>query len=319
MITPIPVFIISGFLGVGKTTFLNYILHHQTTHKIAVIENEFGNTALDTTILSQDTPLHITTLQNGCICCSSHGELEATLSELSKQLIHQEINFSQLIIECTGMADPGPIIRSFLTNDLIAETFQLRGVITLVDALNAPYQFKHFHVTQAQIGFADLILVSKTDLLENDAQEFTQQLTCMNQRAEIHPIINGKIDLKLLDQLDGFTLSAKSSFLCQEVSSNPLDTQVNSFVIKRSEPFDINALSLLFEKILHNFKKQLLRYKAIIYIKDNPERLLLQGVNQLYNSEFGQVWSKDETPFSEFVFIGIDLPEEEFRQAFNQL
>lgn len=319
MITPIPVFIISGFLGVGKTTFLNYILHHQTTHKIAVIENEFGNTALDTTILSQDTPLHITTLQNGCICCSSHGELEATLSELSKQLIHQEINFSQLIIECTGMADPGPIIRSFLTNDLIAETFQLRGVITLVDALNAPYQFKHFHVTQAQIGFADLILVSKTDLLENDAQEFTQQLTCMNQRAEIHPIINGKIDLKLLDQLDGFTLSAKSSFLCQEVSSNPLDTQVNSFVIKRSEPFDINALSLLFEKILHNFKKQLLRYKAIIYIKDNPERLLLQGVNQLYNSEFGQVWSKDETPFSEFVFIGIDLPEEEFRKAFNQL
>lgn len=319
MITPIPVFIISGFLGVGKTTFLNYILHHQTTHKIAVIENEFGNTALDTTILSQDTPLHITTLQNGCICCSSHGELEATLSELSKQLIHQEINFSQLIIECTGMADPGPIIRSFLTNDLIAETFQLRGVITLVDALNAPYQFKHFHVTQAQIGFADLILVSKTDLLENDAQEFTQQLTYMNQRAEIHPIINGKIDLKLLDQLDGFALSAKSSFLCQEVSSNPLDTQVNSFVIKRSEPFDINALSLLFEKILHNFKKQLLRYKAIIYIKDNPERLLLQGVNQLYNSEFGQVWSKDGTPFSEFVFIGIDLPEEEFRKAFNQL
>lgn len=319
MITPIPVFIISGFLGVGKTTFLNYILHHQTTHKIAVIENEFGNTALDTTILSQDTPLHITTLQNGCICCSSHGELETTLLELSKRLTHQEIEFSQLIIECTGMADPGPIIRSFLTNDIIADTFQLHGVITLVDALNAPYQFKHFHVTQAQIGFADLILVSKTDLLENDAQEFTQQLTYMNQRAEIHPIINGKIDLKLLDQLDGFALSAKSSFLCQEVSSNPLDTQVNSFVIKRSEPFDINALSLLFEKILHNFKKQLLRYKAIIYIKDNPERLLLQGVNQLYNSEFGQVWSKDGTPFSEFVFIGIDLPEEEFRKAFNQL
>lgn len=317
--TPIPVFIISGFLGAGKTTFLNYILHHQTTHKIAVIENEFGNTALDTTILSQDTPLHITTLQNGCICCSSHGELEATLSELSRQLTHQEIEFTQLIIECTGMADPGPIIKSFLINDIITETFQLRGVITLVDALNAPYQFKHFHVTQAQIGFADLILVSKTDLLENDAQEFTQQLTCMNQRAEIHPIINGKIDLKLLDQLDGFALSAKSSFLCQEVPSNPLDTQVNSFVIKRSEPFDINALSLLFEKILHNFKKQLLRYKAIIYIKDNPERLLLQGVNQLYNSEFGQVWSKDETPFSEFVFIGIDLPEEEFRKAFNQL
>ncbi|MDI2113386.1 GTP-binding protein [Commensalibacter nepenthis] len=320
MISPIPVFIITGFLGAGKTTLLNHILYHQTTHKIAVIENELGNTALDSIVLSQENQsLHIKTLQNGCICCSSHAELEMTLLELINQLSTHQTEFSRLMIECTGMADPGSIIKKFLTHDLISNYFQLQGVITLVDAVNAPYQFQHFHVTQAQIGYADLILVSKTDLIQNRYQDFIKQLAYMNSRAKIHSIINGRLDLTLLDQLNGFSLSSQPNFKCQELPSNPLDTQVNSFVIRRSEPFELQTLSLLFDKILINFKDQLLRYKAILYIKDIPERLLLQGIQQIHNSEFGSPWTGSEAPFSELVFIGIALPEQEFRKAFNDL
>ncbi|CAI3927530.1 G3E family (YejR) (PDB:1NIJ) (PUBMED:19822009 [Commensalibacter communis] len=320
MIFPIPVFIITGFLGAGKTTLLNYILYHQTTHKIAIIENELGNTALDSIVLSQEKQsLHIRTLQNGCICCNSHAELEITLIQLINQLKTHQIQFSQLMIECTGMADPGSIIKTFLTHDHVSSYFQLKGVVTVVDAFNAPYQFKHFHVTQAQIGYADLILVSKIDLTDKPYRDFFKQLAYMNNRANIHPIFNGRLDLTLLNQLDGFSLPSQSSFLCQELPDNPLDAQVNSFVIRRYEPFDLNTLSSLFERLLVNFKDQLLRYKAILYIKDTPERLLLQGIQQVYNSDFGSPWSESEVPFSELVFIGIALPEQEFRKAFTEL
>lgn len=321
---PIPVFILSGFLGAGKTTLLNYILHHQITHKIAIIENEFGNVALDTAILSQNTPLNITTLKNGCICCNNHAELQKTLKELLHQLIRKKVNFTQLIIECTGMADPTPIIQTFLTHELFSEKFDIKGTITIVDTLNALYYFKHFNVTQAQIAVADLILLSKTDLLKESLKPLLKQLQHMNGTASIHYVKQGQFDLTLLDKLNSFNnhlLQKYSLFNCTSLlaEESSYDTKVNSFVIHREKAFDMEKLSQLINKILKIFEKQLIRYKGIFNIQDNPNRLIFQGIQQIYNSEWGEQWKNTETPYSEIVFIGIQLPENEFRYFFDQL
>lgn len=324
MTSPIPVFILSGFLGAGKTTLLNFILHHQTTHKIAVIENEFGNTTIDTAVLTQNTPLHITTLKNGCICCNSRAELLETLAELLDQLKNQQINFTQLIIECTGMADPTPIIQTFLTHERLSEQFDLKGTITMVDVIHAPYHFKHFNVTQAQIAIADIIFLSKIDLLKESIEPFIQQLHHMNGSAAIYSTQHGQFNLQILNELNAFnnqTFPNKRLFNCNALieEAASYDTKVNSFVIRREKPFDSDKLSQLIEKILNVFAKQLIRYKGIFNIQNASHRLIFQGVQTIYNSEWGEQWKNTETPYSEVVFIGIQLPEEEFRYFFNQL
>ncbi|MDI2089910.1 GTP-binding protein [Commensalibacter oyaizuii] len=317
----IPVFLLTGFLGAGKTTLLNYILHHQTMNKIAVIKNEYGNGNTDAQFLSHHGDIHITTLKNGCICCNSNAELSFTLFELLEQKDKKLLDFDLLIIECTGIADPGPIIKVFLTHDLFSERFTLRGVITLIDAVNIAYQLKHFNVVQAQIGYADLLLISKSDLLSYDASSLLTQLHNMNQKAAIYSIIHGNIDLNLIYNLDGFSLTPPSkptlSFKIDDHEDHKVD--VRSFTITRYDPFEINAISSLMERILTTFNQQLLRYKGILYIKNHSEKLLLQGVQQIYNSTWGQEWKSTETPYSEIVFIGIQLPEEEFKCAFQKL
>lgn len=324
MISPIPVFILSGFLGAGKTTLLNYILYHQTTHKIAIIENEYGNIAVDTKLLSNNTALHIMTLKNGCICCNSRAELEVSLKDLLDQLDCKEMDFTQLIIECTGMADPAPILRIFLTHAVFSKRFDIKGTITIVDAINAPYHFKHFNVTQAQIAIADIILLSKTDLSTEPLEPFIKQLQHMNKVAPIYKIKHGQLDLKLLDELNSFNnqiLQRSSLFSCIPIIDNKIsyDTKVNSFVIYREKAFDADKLSQLIDKILKVFKKQLIRYKGILNIQNNSHRLIFQGVQQIYNSDWGEKWNDTETPYSEIVFIGLELPEEEFRYFFNEI
>ncbi|CAI3932598.1 GTP-binding protein [Commensalibacter papalotli (ex Botero et al. 2024)] len=325
MIPSIPVFILCGFLGAGKTTLLNYILYHQTTHKIAIIENEFGNIAIDTSFLSNsNTAIHITTLKNGCICCNSHAELEVSLKELLDQLDRKEVNFTQLIIECTGMADPSPILRTFLTHEIFSKRFDIKGTITIVDAINALYHFKHFNVTQAQIAMADLILLSKTDLSTELLEPLVNQIQHMNKVAPIYNLKHGQLDLKLLDELNFLSpkLSPKSSlFSCVPIIDDKIsyDTKVNSFVIHRKQAFDADKLSRLINKILKVFEKQLIRYKGIFNIQHNPHRLIFQGVQQIYNSEWGEKWNNTEDRYSEIVFIGVKLPEEEFHYFFNKI
>lgn len=320
----IPVFILSGFLGTGKTTLLNYILHHQTTQKNAVIENEFGNIAIDTKILSGNTALHITTLQNGCICCNSHAELEITLKELLDQLDSKKITFTQLIIECTGMANPAPIAQTFLTHELFSERFNIKGIIVMVDVINAPYHFKHFNVTQAQIAVADLILLSKIDLSNEPLEPLIQQLQHMNRTAPIHCVKQGDFNLVLLDKLNSFNnhiLQKHSLFTCNSTiePSTAYDTKINSFVIYREKAFNIDKLAQLMEKILKIFEKQLIRYKGIFNIQGEHRRLIFQGIQHIYNSEWGEEWKDAELPYSEIVFIGIQLPENEFQHFFNQI
>ncbi|MTD27663.1 GTPase [Erwinia sorbitola] len=315
---PIAVTVLTGFLGAGKTTLLRHILHEQQDYKIAVIENEFGAVAVDNQLLG-DRATQITTLTNGCICCTRSGELETALLDLLDSRDSGDIAFDRLIIECTGMADPGPIIQTFFSHEILCQRYLLDGVIALVDAVHAGQQMDQFTLAQSQIGYADRILLTKTDI-SGTPPELMERLQRINARAPIYPVINGNIDLALLFDTRGFMLEEtivtpkpRFQFIPQQ------QNDISSVVLELDYPLVLAEVSKVMENLLAGFADKLLRYKGMLWIADQPCRLLFQGVQRLYSADWDREWQQDEQPASTLVFIGIQLPEEEIRAAFARL
>ncbi|MDR3432687.1 MAG: GTPase [Rouxiella aceris] len=316
--TPIAVTVLTGFLGAGKTTLLRQILHTQQTMKIAVIENEFGEMPIDNQLIG-DRATRITTLANGCICCTRSGELESALLDLLDSVDKGELQFDRLIIECTGMADPGPILQAFFAHEIICERYLLDGVITLVDAVHAMSQLDQFPLAQSQIGYADRILLTKTDVA-GDCAELTERLQRINARAPVYTMVQGDIDPALLFNTRGFMLEE------EVVAVKPLfhriapqQNTVTSIVVELDYPVALAAISVVMEELLASFANNLMRYKGMLWIEDQPCRLLFQGVQRLYSADWDRPWQPDETPRSALVFIGMQLPETEIREAFARL
>lgn len=314
---PIAVTLLTGFLGAGKTTLLRHILNERHGFKIAVIENEFGEVAVDDQLIG-DRATQIKTLTNGCICCTRSNELEDALLDLLDSRDRGEIDFDRLVIECTGMADPGPIIQTFFSHDVLCERYLLDGVIALVDAAHADQQMNQFTIAQSQVGYADRILLTKTDVA-GDSDKLRERLTRINVRAPIYRVIHGDIDLNLLFNTSGFMLeenvvSSKPRFHFMADKQN----DVSSIVVELDYPVDISEVSRVMENLLLTFAEQLMRYKGMLWIDGEPNRLLFQGVQRLYSADWDRPWG-DERPHSTLVFIGIQLPEEEIRTAFAGL
>ncbi|PVZ82477.1 GTPase [Serratia sp. S1B] len=317
---PIAVTILTGFLGAGKTTLLRHILNENHGYQIAVIENEFGEVPIDNALIG-DRASRITTLSNGCICCSKANELADALLDLLDGIDQGKLAFDRLIIECTGMADPGPITQTFFSHPVICQRFLLDGIITLVDAVHADQQLSQFTISQAQVGYADRILLTKTDVAtDNDA--LIQRLQLMNARAPIYKATHGDIDLSLLFDIEGFVLNDKLNV----TPPTPLfrripqpQNNIQSIVVYHQQPLELMQISEVMEGLLLKFADNLLRYKGILSIKDEPRRLLFQGVQRLYNADWDREWLPEEERKSTLVFIGIDLPEDEIRAGFAAL
>ncbi|WP_029590445.1 GTPase [Franconibacter pulveris] len=315
---PVAVTLLTGFLGAGKTTLLRHILEADHGQKIAVIENEFGEVPIDNAIIG-DRATQIKTLSNGCICCSRSNELEDALLDLLDKRDSGEIDFDRLVIECTGMADPGPIIQTFFAHETLCERYVLDGVLTLVDAAHAEQQMDQFTLAQSQIGYADRILLTKTDVAgENDA--LLARLARINARAPIYTVIHGDIDLSLLFNVQGFMLeerivekTPRFRFIA------PAQNEVESIVVNLDYPLALDAVSRTMEGLLLDFADRLLRYKGMLFIEGEPRRLLFQGVQRLYSADWDREWAQDEPRQSTIVFIGLQLPKEQIRAAFAAL
>src|SRR3954469_13622670 len=206
----IPATILTGFRGSGKTTLLKRVLSEAHGQKIAVIENEFGEENIDSDILVSDTTEQIIQMSNGSICCTIREDLRATLQLLAAKKRKGILDFERVVIETTGVADPGPVAQTFFMDDEIAESYLLDSIITLVDAKHAAQQLNDRQEARRQVGFADQIFVSKTDLVaKEETDALIHRLKHMNPRAPMKPVHFGEVDLKEVLDLRGFNLNAK--------------------------------------------------------------------------------------------------------------
>src|SRR6185503_19726455 len=199
----------TGFLGAGKTTLLNRILTERHGEKIAVIENEFGETGVDNEILVKDKQEQIVEMNNGCVCCTVRGDLVRILGELGKKRRKGELRFDRVIIEPTGLANPGPVAQTFFMDEAIHDQYLLDAVVTVVDAVHAGKQLDEHDEARRQIGFADRILITKSDLVDDgETSELMQRLRRMNPRAHQKKVHFGEADIKELLDIRGFNLNA---------------------------------------------------------------------------------------------------------------
>lgn len=322
MHTPIPVTVLTGFLGAGKTTLLKYMLKAEHGLKIAVIENEFSEAGIDSQLLG-DEPVQVMTLANGCVCCSIHGDLTRALYLLLERLDAGEIAFDRLVIECTGLADPAPVAQTFFVDEELRERYLLDGIITLVDAAHADTHLAQT-IAQAQVGFADRLLLSKTDLVTPEAlQALRERLGRINGRAAIGVVEHGRIDLAELLDVRGFNLNPDLGVAprptLRPILKPATPDRISTLVLRSETPLDIDRLSDFMNELLENHGKQLLRYKGVLNIAGDDRRLVFQGVLKLYGFDWDAEWTEGEARESVMVFIADDLPEEAIRAGFEAL
>ena len=206
----IPATILTGFLGSGKTTLLKRILSEAHGQKIAVIENEFGEENIDSDILVTESKEQIVQMSNGCVCCTIREDLREALQLLAAKKRKGLLDFDRVVIETTGLADPGPVAQTFFMDDEIAESYLLDSILTLVDAKHAPQQLDDRQEARRQVGFADQIFISKSELVSAEETEaLIHRLKHMNPRAPQQKVHFGEVPLASVFDLRGFNLNAK--------------------------------------------------------------------------------------------------------------
>jgi len=316
----VPVTILTGFLGSGKTTLLNRILKEDHGERIAVIENEFGEVGVDNDIIESGNE-QIVEMNNGCICCTVRGDLIRILGSLKDKRDQGALKFDRVVIETTGMADPGPVAQTFFTDEEIGNYYLLDSIITLVDAKHAPKQLDEFHEAQEQVGFADRILLSKTDLTAEDETDLlVKRLKKMNPRAPIKKVHFGEAPLREVLDIRGFNLNAilqiDPEFLT-DIQHGHHD-EVESFVFRSDKPFDGQKLEQFLSGMIQVYGPDLLRYKGVLWMKGNPRRVVFQGVHMMMGGDLGKPWGKGEKKGSVMVFIGKQLPKDIFIAGMEQ-
>lgn len=319
--TLIPVTIFTGFLGAGKTTLLQRILSESHGQKIAVIENELGAESIDNDLLTQLAGEQLVEMNNGCICCTVRGDLSNILRELYQKRQEKIINFERVIIETTGMANPGPVAQTFFMEEFVADHYLLDAIITVVDAKHGMHTLTQQEEAQAQVAFADRILISKRDLVDEDSfNVLKHRLVNMNPRSPISTVDFGKVSIREILDIRGFNLNAvldiSPEFLSKEFHSH--DDTVSSFVFTTERLIDGKKFEEFMGAITQVYGENMLRYKGILALHNMERRMVFQGVHMLMGADAGKLWEKGEKRNSKMVFIGKNLPEKTIIQGLKQ-
>ena len=315
----IPVTILTGFLGAGKTTLLNRILRENHHHRIAIIENEFGKENIDSDLIITSNKEQIVNMNNGCVCCTIRGDLSRVLTDLRIQREKGKVDFDYVVLETSGVANPGPVAQTFFMDDAVAAFFRLDGVVTVVDAKYGNQTLDEEEAARDQVGFADRILLTKTDLCSSEeANQIEARLRQMNARAPIRRVNMGDCPVEEVLNITGFNmndvLDVDPAFFNDDHHHHHHNDDIHSFIYETDRPFDPMKLERYIASLTSVYGQDMLRYKGVLYLQGTDRRVVFQGVHMLAVSDVLGPWG-DRKPSSKIVFIGRNLPEEAIRRG----
>jgi G3E family GTPase len=306
----IPVTVLTGYLGAGKTTLVNRILRERHGRRIAVIENEFADLGLDADLIV-GTDEELIEMNNGCVCCSIRGDLIRTLHDL----LRKKDKFEAILIETTGLADPSPVAQSFFVDDELRAQLALDAIVTLVDAKHATLHLDHEEPAREQIAFADAILLNKIDLVEPaDADRLESRIRSMNALAKIHRTERAEIALDKVLGLGAFDLSRRMpAFLEREGAHH--DPSIRSISMTEPAALDGAKLNAWLGGLLKSRGGDIFRMKGIVHVAGESRRVVFQGVHMMFDGRPDRPWEAGEDRTNRIVFIGRNLPEADLRAS----
>jgi G3E family GTPase len=350
---PIPLTVLTGFLGAGKTSLLNRLIHDPALAESAVIINEFGEIGLDH-LLVKSIREGVVLLQSGCLCCTLRGDLVAALESLLRDLDNGRVVFRRIILETTGLADPAPVLQTAMAHPYLLQRFRLDGVITVVDAVNAAATLDQHMESIKQVAVADRIVLTKTDLLgtENEPalQRLMARLAALNPAAPILAAATDEatpqnlINCGLFDPArkipDVRRWLAEEAYAAQaphgmheprthqgsrapqdpdhDLAPNRHDDRIRAFTLTSEQPIPASAFELFLDLLRSLHGPKLLRLKGIVKIAEEPDLpLVIHGVQHVLHPAVRLERWPDDDQRTRIVLITRDLTADEVRPLFD--
>jgi len=336
----IPVTLLTGYLGAGKTTLLNRILSEPHGKKYAVIVNEFGEIGIDNDLVV-GADEEVFEMNNGCICCTVRGDLIRIIDGLMKR----KGKFDAIIVETTGLADPAPVAQTFFVDENVGKQTKLDAVVTVADAKWLKDRLKDAPEAKNQIAFADVILLNKTDLVDEPSlKEVEARIRGINPYAKLHRTQRSQVALDAVLGQNAFDLDRildiEPQFLEAEDDHDDHhdhahnhddehhhhdhgglkhyhDEEMQSLSFRTDRPLSPDKFFPWMQQLVAEDGPKILRCKGILSFKDDPDRFVLQGVHMILDGDHQREWKPNEKRESRLVFIGRDLPEEKIRKGFE--
>jgi G3E family GTPase len=336
-----PVTVLTGYLGAGKTTLLNRILTEDHGKRYAVIVNEFGEIGIDNDLVV-DADEEVFEMNNGCVCCTVRGDLIRILGGLMRR----KGGFDAIIVETTGLADPGPVAQTFFVDEEVKAKTKLDSVTTVVDAKHLPLRLKDSREAREQVAFADQIVLNKTDLVtEDELRAVEAAIRRLNPLAPIHRAVRSNVPLSAILGRGGFDLDRIADLDPEFLNSahgEPghvhddhcghdhhdhdhhhhgghahEDQDIRGVALTLDKPVDGQKVTRWLNEVLQAQGPDILRAKGILDVKGEDRRLVFQAVHMMLEGDLQRDWRPDDKRYSRMVFIGRNLDEAKLRQGFE--